>query len=196
MANLIVITGAQASGKMTIGKALSEKIGYRLITNHDSIELPDEMFGMGTEIQKRATKEIRKALFRECINHDIDTIFTFVTAFDQESDIEYLNNLKKLYEQTGGEFYFVELICNLEERLRRNVTEERLNAKPSKRDIKRSTKDLLDTHNRYRLNSNIDEYIFPNHIKIDNTNLSKEEVADMIINKYDLEVVKEKGRKI
>lgn len=98
MANIIIVTGAQASGKMTVGKALSEKLGYRLITNHDSIEIADRLLGRGTKERRLATKRIRESMFMECINHDIDTIFTFVTAFDEPSDIEYLNKLKNLYE--------------------------------------------------------------------------------------------------
>ena len=37
MANIIIIAGPMAVGKMTVAEALKEKIGYRLMTNHDSI---------------------------------------------------------------------------------------------------------------------------------------------------------------
>ena len=41
---------------------------------------------------------------------------------------------------------------------------------------------------KYRLSSNEDEYIFDTHYKIDNTNLSPEEVADMIIKKFEINI--------
>ena len=44
MANIIIIAGPMAVGKMTVAEALKEKIGYRLMTNHDSIEISDKIF--------------------------------------------------------------------------------------------------------------------------------------------------------
>lgn len=43
--------------------------------------------------------------------------------------------------------------------------------------------------NKYRLNSIDGEIICPNHVKINNTDLSPEEVADMIIQKFKLSEV-------
>lgn len=39
---------------------------------------------------------------------------------------------------------------------------------------------------KYRLNSNEGELIVPNHIKINNTNLSPEEVANRVIREFNL----------
>ena len=44
MANLIIVSGPQAVGKMTVAEKLRDKIRYRLMTNHDSIELSDVVF--------------------------------------------------------------------------------------------------------------------------------------------------------
>lgn len=41
MANLIVICGQQAVGKMTVAESLRDKIKYNLMMNHDSIEISD-----------------------------------------------------------------------------------------------------------------------------------------------------------
>ena len=35
MANLVIITGPMAVGKMTVAEALKEKIDYHLMVNHD-----------------------------------------------------------------------------------------------------------------------------------------------------------------
>ena len=52
MANLIIVSGPQSLGKMTIAEKLRDKIGYRLMTNHDSIELSDVVFERKSTAQK------------------------------------------------------------------------------------------------------------------------------------------------
>ena len=44
MANLIVICGPQAVGKMTVAESLRDKLKYNLMMNHDSIEMSDKIF--------------------------------------------------------------------------------------------------------------------------------------------------------
>ena len=187
MANLIVVSGPQAVGKMTVAEKIKDLLGYSLMVNHDSIEVSDKIFGMGTPAQKELNSIIRKSAFETAIKYDIDMIFTFVTAFDSQEDIEYLNNLRTMFEATSGQFYFIELEADLETRLERNVTPHRLESKFTKNDVERSQKDLLDTMKKYRLNSNDGELICTNHIKINNTNLSPEEVAEQVIEYFKLE---------
>lgn len=184
MANLIVISGPQAVGKMTVAEKLRDKTGYRLMTNHDSIELSDVIFERNSMAQKEFNLLIRKAAFETAIKNDINMIFTFVMAYDEQKDREYINNLKELFENSGGTFYFVELIADLETRLQRNITPHRLEMKPTKRDTEWTKHDILTTVEKYRLNSYEDEFICENHIKINNNDLLPEEVADIIIEKY------------
>ena len=131
-------------------------------------------------------KIIRKGAFDTTIKYDIDMIFTFVTAFDSPEDIEYLNNLRNMFEATGGQFYFVELEADVKTRLERNVTPHRLASKFTKNDVERSQRDLLDTMEKYRLNSNDGELICTNHLKINDTNLEPEEVADQVVEHFKL----------
>lgn len=186
MANLIVVSGPQAVGKMTVAEKIKERLGYSLMVNHDSIEVSDKIFGMGTPAQKELNKIIRKGAFDIAIKYDIDMIFTFVTAFDSPEDIEYLNNLRSMFEATGGQFYFVELEADVKTRLERNITPHRLASKFTKNDVERSQRDLLDTMEKYRLNSNHGELICSNHLKINNTNLEPEVVADQVIEHFKL----------
>ncbi len=195
MANLIIISGPQAVGKMTVAESLRDKIGYSLMVNHDSIEVSDKIFERGSDAQKELNKLIRANAFQTAIKYDVDMIFTFVTAYDCKDDIEYLNGLRTMFEATGGNFYFVELSADLQTRLERNVTPHRLESKFTKNDIERSTKDLLETMDKYRLNSNEGETICPNHLKINNTNLSPDEVSNIIIEKFGLEIKEEKVSK-
>lgn len=99
---------------------------------------------------------------------------------------KYLTSLAELFQSNGGNFYFVELSADLETRLERNETPHRMERKASKRDVAWSKSNLLKDTEKHRLNSNQDEFWFENHMKIDNTNLEPDEVADMVINKFQL----------
>lgn len=186
MANLIIISGPQAVGKMTVAEKLRDKIGYRLMTNHDSIELSDIIFERKSPAQKEFNSLIREAAFETAVKYNVDMIFTFVMAYGEKEDIEYVNNLKTLFEKSGGNFYFIELSADLETRLERNITPHRLEMKPTKRDTEWTKNDILKTAQKYRLNSYEDEYICENHLKINNNNLLPEEVSNIIIEKYNL----------
>ena len=192
MANLIIISGPQAVGKMTVAEALRDKIDYRLMTNHDSIELSDVVFERKSDAQKEFNLLIRNAAFETAVKYDVDLIFTFVMAYSEKEDWDYVMNLKNLFEESGGNFYFVELSADLDTRLKRNITPHRLERKPSKRDVEWSERDILKTYEKYRLNSYDDEFVCENHLKINNNNLLPDEVADIIIERYDL---KKKVRK-
>lgn len=186
MANLIVVCGPQAVGKMTVAEALRDKLRYHMMMNHDSIELSDHIFGFGTPAQKALNSAIRENVFALAVEHNVDLIFTFVCAFDMEEDVAYLKALETQFTESGGCFYFVELSAALETRLLRNETPHRMERKPSKRNTEWSRKDILETAERYKLNTDEDETLFRHHLKIDNTRLSPDEVADRIIAAFGL----------
>jgi hypothetical protein len=186
MANLIVICGPQAVGKMTIAECLRDRLHYNLMTNHDSIEVSDRIFGFDTPAQREFNRIFRQQAFALAAKHNVDMLFTFVCAFEKPEDREYLTGLAELFEESGGKFYFVELSADLETRLERNVTPHRLEKKPSKRDTAWSRQNLLRDAGRHRLNTLPGEVWFENHLKIDNTTLSPDEVADIVIRTFGL----------
>jgi len=113
-------------------------------------------------------------------------IFTFVWAFDQQEDWDYMDALIQKFRSKGSEVYLVELEAELDERIRRNKTEHRLMEKPTKRNIEWSEKELLGSLKKYRLNSLPDEIPYENYLRIDNTNLSPEETAGKIADYFGL----------
>lgn len=187
MANLIVVCGPQAVGKMTVAESLRDKLHYNMTMNHDSIEISDRIFGFNTPAQREFGSIFRRQVFDLAVKHDIDLLFTYVCAFDMPSEREYLDSLAAQFESTGGQFYLVELRADIETRLARNVTEHRMERKPSKRNVEWSRSNLLHDAEKYRLNSNEGEIWYKNHLKIDNTNLSPDEVADIVIGAFSLE---------
>ena len=190
MTDLVVIIGPQAVGKMTIGKKLKEKIGYTLMTNHDSIEIAIKIFSSNKDAKLKLKSKIREDVFNICLENNISIIFTFVVDFNTNEDILYLNELKNKFEKTGGHFYLIELEADLQTRLERNKTPHRLECKPSKKNIEWSEKELIESMNIYRMNSIKDEIKFENYIKINNTNLSPNAVCDIIINKFNFNLNK------
>lgn len=186
MANLIIICGPQAVGKMTVAESLRDKLKYNMMMNHDSIEMSDKIFGFGTPAQKEFNAAFREKAFALAVKHNVDLIFTYVCAFELPQEKDYLTMLADLFMSNGGEFYFVELSASLETRLERNETPHRMERKASKRDVVWSKANLLKDAENHRLNSNDGEIWFKNHIKIDNTNLRPDEVADMVIEQFKL----------
>ena len=84
MANLIVVCGPQAVGKMTVAESLRDKLRYNLMMNHDSIEVSDKIFGFATLAQKEFNAIFREKAFEIAIKYNIDMIFTYVCAFEMQ----------------------------------------------------------------------------------------------------------------
>ena len=181
MANLVIVCGPQAVGKMTVAESLRDKLRYNMMMNHDSIEMSDKIFGFGTPAQKEFNAIFREKAFELAVKHNVDLIFTYVCAFEVPQERGYLTSLAELFKINGGEFYFVELSADLATRLERNETPHRMECKASKRDVAWSKTNLLKDATNHRLNLEDGEIWFDNHIKIDNTNLHPDEVADMVI---------------
>jgi hypothetical protein len=78
----------------------------------------------------------------------------------------------------------VELIAPQEIRLQRNETENRLLHKASKRDLESSRARVLRDDSNYRCVSLPGEIPFENYLRIDNTNISAEEAATMIKERF------------
>ncbi len=180
--NLVVIFGSGAVGKMTVGQALMKKTGLRLFHNHMTIEPVIEIFGT---YSGSAVNRLREVIFEEFLkSSNKGMIFTYMWAFDQKSDWDYIQGVAKMFEDTGGEVFWVELVASQEIRLQRNATENRLKNKASKRNLEFSAGCIRREDSNYRLVSNEGEIPFENYIKIDNSNLSPEEAAERIIERF------------
>lgn len=180
--NLVVIFGSGAVGKMTVGQALMKKTGLRLFHNHMMIEPVMEIFGT---YAGEAINKLRQVIFEEFLKSDNKgMIFTYMWAFDQKSDWDYIQGVAKMFEDTGGEVFWVELVASQEIRLQRNATENRLKHKASKRNLEFSSGCIRREDSNYRLVSNEGEIPFEHYVKIDNSNLSPEQTADRIIEQF------------
>ena len=113
-------------------------------------------------------------------------IFTYMWAFDQPSDWAYIEQVKEIFAPYNTTLYYVELVASQQVRLERNATENRLKNKAFKRDLASSNRRLLADDAAYRLESLPGEIPFDNYLRIDNTNLSPEETARIICERFSL----------
>ena len=182
--NLIILIGAGAVGKMTVGQELMKITDYRLFHNHMMIEPVIEIFG---KYEGAVVNKLRDDIFDAFMNTKYTgMIFTYMWAFDLQSDWDYVDYLTKKFEATGGTVYYVELVADRAVRIERNKTENRLKNKASKRDIVLSQDRMIREETKYRLVSLDREINIKNYIKIDNTNLEPAEVAAMIKKHFNL----------
>lgn len=181
---LLFLCGDAAVGKMTVGQELMKITNLRLFHNHMTIEPVIEIFGY---YDGKTISRLRETIFEEFAASDnYGMIFTYMWAFDQKSDWDYIAHVRSIFEPYGTEFYYAELVAPQEVRLARNATENRLKNKASKRDLETSNQRLLDDDKRYRCVSLDGEIPFENYIKIDNTSLSPAEAAKIIKERFDL----------
>jgi hypothetical protein len=152
---LVVIIGPPAVGKMTVGREIAACSSFRLFHNHHTIEPLSEVFGYGSPAFNVLNLEFRRRVIEEAANHGVDLIFTVVWNLDDPEDLAYLEHLVAPVEESGGEVLVLELAADLETRLVRNRGEDRLAAKPSKRDLDWSDRNIRQMDS-YRLNTDPD----------------------------------------
>lgn len=181
---LVLIIGSGAVGKMTVGQKLMKITNLRLFHNHMMIEPVIEIFG---KFNGKVINQLRKIIFEEFVESNNEgIIFTYMWAFDLQSDWDYIQNLVDLFEKHSSEIYCVELVASQKIRIERNKTENRLYQKASKRNLSFSEGLILKEDKNYRLESYDGEVPFKNYIKIDNSDLSSDEVAELIKNTFNL----------
>lgn len=178
---LLLLFGDAAVGKMTVGQELCKITDFRLFHNHISIEPVLEVFG---EFNGTVIRKFRETVFEEFAKTDkYGLIFTFMWAFDCKEDWEYTAKIVDIFKGYNAEVYYVELSPA------GSTAEAKRNRKPSekqtvKRDIEFSNRLLIYDDNNHRMVSNDGEIPFENYIKIDNTDLSAEETARIIKDRF------------
>lgn len=180
---LVLIVGSGAVGKMTVGQELMKQTGLRLFHNHMMIEPVIAIFG---RYDGPTVNGLRDVIFRNFAASGAEgMIFTYMWAFDQKADWDYVAHLREVFDPYGTEYYCVELVAPKEVRLRRNATANRLENKASKRDTAFSAA-LIEQEEGYRLVSEPGEIPFENYLRIDNTDIPPEEAARMIRERFGL----------
>lgn len=189
-----MIFGPPAVGKMTVGDKLCRRTGFRLFHNHMAVEPVLGIFPFGSPPFGRLVNEFRRRIIEEAADADLPgLVFTFVWGLDLPEDADLVASYIEIVLSRGGRVRFVELYADLTERLARNTTEFRLDRKPSKRDLESSRTSLLQLDRKYVMNTDgatstkaqdlIEQH---DYLRVDNTHVSPDKVADMIVRKFHL----------
>lgn len=175
---LLLLFGNSSVGKMTVGQELSKITPFRLMHNHMMIEPVLEIFG---DFRSDIIQKLRGVILEEFAESShYGLIFTFMWAFDQQADWDYIAWVRQQFDLTDEDIYYVELVASQKVRLQRNATENRLQHKPSKRDLEASRARLLADDRRYRCESLPGEIPFPNYFRLENSDISAEAAARLI----------------
>ncbi|SDM20102.1 AAA family ATPase [Sediminibacillus halophilus] len=183
----ILLYGPQAVGKMTVGQELEKLTGLKLFHNHMTIELVNQFFDFDSESFQRLVNMFRHEIFEEVSKSELSgLIFTYVWAFDQQEDWDFVEKICEIFESKGAEIIFVELESPLATRLERNLTPHRLALKPTKRNLEQSESNLRITHEQHRLNSRPGEINRKSYLRIDNSELTAQQTALLIKDAFGL----------
>ena len=181
---LVLLIGNSAVGKMTVGQELMKLTGLRLFHNHMMIEPVLEIFG---QWRPDVTQRLRQVIFEEFAKTDLyGMIFTFMWAFDMQSDWDYIDWVKGIFGLPEEDVYYVELIAPQEVRLRRNATDNRLKHKASKRSIADSDARLIRDDENWRCESLPGEITHPNYLRLENAEIPAAEAARIIKEHFQL----------
>ncbi|GAB2591741.1 hypothetical protein Aab01nite_38620 [Paractinoplanes abujensis] len=184
---LLFVIGPPAVGKMTVGNAIAARTGFRVFHNHLTIEPVLRFFDFGTPPFHRLVESFRAGVLEEVAASDLPgLVFTYVWAFDHPGDAEAVSKYAEPFVRRGGRVLFLELEASQEARLKRNAGADRLAEKASKRDLGRSRLHLLEADDRYRLNSTTEFAGRDDHLRVDNTDLTPGEVADLAVERLSL----------
>ena len=187
---VLFIFGNTAAGKMTVGQELMKITDLRLFHNHMMLEPVLEIFGAmdedSNEHKRKILSRLREVILEEfAASKHYGLIITGMLGMGNPNWEDALAPIYKIFEASNTEFYYVELEASQEARLQRNITENRLHHKASKRDIEASNRRLLADDERYHGSSD-GQITIKNYVKIDNTNLAADVVANMIAERFSL----------
>ena len=184
---LLFVIGPPAVGKMTVGQAVADRTGLKLFHNHMTIEPVLRLFPFESPQFGRLVGGFRRQILEEVAASSLaGLVFTYVWAFGEPGEAEAVEQFAAPFRARGGRVLFLELTADQAIRLERNTGATRLAEKPSKRDLAWSADHVREMDDRYRLNS-IDEFAGrDDHLLIDNTWLSPDEVAKAAIEHFGL----------
>ncbi|MDP9310317.1 MAG: AAA family ATPase [Chloroflexota bacterium] len=166
---LVVIYGAPATGKLTVGKHLARLTGYKLHHNHMAIDLALALFAFDDPYFLQLCQRINLATFEFAAIAGLPgLIFTF--TYGGLGDDPFIQNVIQVYQRN---IYFVHLHCDIEELKLRVAGQDREQYR------KVRDPDIL-IHALAAIDYDKDiEY--PAHLSIDTTNLPPDDAAHTII---------------
>ena len=172
---LVFIYGIPATGKLTIGRELARLTGLKLYHNHLAVDLALSLFNAyDNPYLMELCDRINFAVFDIVKKAQLEgIIFTHAISYAAPVDDPFIEAVIGRYD---NEVYFVHLLCDSDELLRRVVNIER-----------EKYRKVRDPGIVQAIIDEIDDAIdisHPNHFVIDTTNLSPQDAARRIVEYY------------
>lgn len=176
--NSIILYGLPGVGKRTVGEKIAEKLGYTFLQNHTIVDFVRSFFPdqKNYPICLRVSTVLRESILIGLIDaNEKGAVNTF--AGGSPGAFERISTWVNAVDQHGGKTFLVELRADLEV-IRKRIEE------PDRKKWHKITKQ-----------EELDEFLKKDYFKgiprresfvIDNTNVSPEECANLIIEKFGL----------
>ncbi len=173
---LIFIYGSPGVGKLTVAKELVKKTGYKLFHNHITIDAVSSLFDRSYPNFWRLNRELRLKLLEEAAVFRLPGVIVTYCYVDPAGSL-FIKPLLEIAKKFRVQLEFVYLTCSQQELYKRVEAPSRQGTTKlqSKEELIKAQKELNFTKIPY-----VESYV------IDNTELSPETVAQMILERYDL----------
>ena len=173
---LLIIFGPPAVGKTTVGKIIESNSDFKLFHNHMVMDGIMHLFGVGTPSEDKLSRIVRENVIKEAAENNMNLIFTYVWNFAREKGKTNIDFYKNIYESTGGEVIFVELVAPISVRTKRASDPMRNVEKKYAPDQGR----VLALENSLNFTSPT-PFFYSNYIKIDTENKTPDTIAKEIL---------------
>jgi hypothetical protein len=111
---LIFLHGLPGVGKLTVARELAQLTGFPVFHNHLAVDLVGSVFEFGSAPFVELREKVWLATFSQAAAAGLDgLIFTF--AYDRTVCGGFINEVRKIVEEAGGEVLFIELKCSMKE---------------------------------------------------------------------------------
>ncbi|MFD1157047.1 AAA family ATPase [Roseovarius aestuarii] len=141
---LFLIHGAPATGKLTVGRALSSLTGLPLVDNHAAIDIARMVFGFAKPGFWDLVHDLRVATLHGAARANILELIT-TAAYSKPEDDPLVQDYERAIEEFGGTIEPIHLYCSKETLMARVSASER--QKRGKLATPEDLKTYLDRYN-------------------------------------------------
>ena len=171
MPRLVFLYGPPAVGKLTVAKVIADRLPFKILHNHVTIDAVTEVLPFGSEAFWGVVGRFRRDLVAAAAEEDIDLIYTYVFA---PGDEQHVAEIVAPYEEAGGTVLFVQLLAPREVLLERVLADSRReHGKPTDPE---TLEQMLDEYDDFTA------LAAPDSLRIDLAATSATDAADRIIN--------------
>ncbi len=175
---VIILYGAMAVGKLTVGKELAKQLKYKLTHNHLINDLVSSVFDRDTFELNSLVEKLRYEFYESAVKYGHNIIITHCYSHSYVSptglsDPDYMKNLENKLVKSGAKVLFVHLQADAESLLTRVKNASR---REHKKLTNVSVMKVLINEKDFKTSAPV-----KNNLVIDNTKLSPKKVVQIIV---------------